>query len=46
MRTTQEYFEISKEEIQEIRNEYGYTLEECKLFDASESTRIFDNMEI
>ena len=33
MRTTQEYFNMSKEELQEIRNEYGYTREECKLLD-------------
>lgn len=45
MKTTQEYFKMSKDELQEIRNKYGYTKEECKLFDASENTRIFDSLE-
>lgn len=33
MRTTQEYFNMTKEELQEVRNEYGYTKEECMLLD-------------
>lgn len=33
MRTTQEYFDMTKEELQEVRNEYGYTKEECMLLD-------------
>ena len=45
MKTTQEYFKMSKEDLRESRNEYGYTKEECKLFDASENTRIFDSLE-
>ncbi len=45
MRTTQEYFDMPKEELQEIRNEYGYTREECKLFDESENTIIFGSLE-
>lgn len=33
MKTTTEYFNMSKEELMKIRNEYGYTREECKLLD-------------
>lgn len=33
MKTTQEHFNMTVEELQEIRNEYGYTREECKLLD-------------
>lgn len=33
MKTTTEYFNMSKEELIKIRNEYGYTREECKLLD-------------
>ncbi len=45
MRTTQEYFNLSTDELQEIRNEYGYTKEECLLFDESDDTKFFDNLE-
>lgn len=44
MRTTQEYFNLSTDELQEIRNEYGYTKEECLLFDESEKTLLFDSL--
>lgn len=33
MRTTQEYFNMTKEELQEVRNECGFTKEECMLLD-------------
>ena len=45
MRTTQEYFNMTKKALQEIRNEYGYTKEECMLFDASYNTQLFDSLE-
>lgn len=45
MRTTQEYFNLSTTELQEIRNEYGYTREECILFDESYNTQLFDSLE-
>lgn len=45
MKTTQQYFKMSKEELQEIRNEYGYTLEECKLLDESENTIFYNCLE-
>lgn len=45
MRTTQEYFNLSTDKLQEVRNEYGYTKEECMLFDASYNTQLFDNLE-
>ena len=38
MRTTQEYFKMSKEELRKVANNYGYTREECKLLDESERT--------
>lgn len=45
MRTTQEYFNLSTDKLQEVRNEYGYTKEECLLFDESDNTQIFTNLE-
>lgn len=45
MRTTQEYFDMTKEELQEVRNEYGYTREECLLLDESVETHFYDNEE-
>ena len=45
MRSTQEYFDLSTDELQEVRNEYGYTKEECLLFDESDDTKLFDNLE-
>lgn len=41
MRTTQEYFDLSTEKLQEIHNEYGYTKEECLLLDESLNTRFY-----
>ncbi len=45
MRTTNDYFNMSNEELQKVANEYGYTKEECLLFDGSENTRIFESLE-
>lgn len=41
MKTTQEYFNMSVEELQEIRNEYEYTREECLLLDAAFTTQFY-----
>ena len=43
MKTTQEYFNLSLEKLLEIRNEYGYTKEECLLFDDGVEIVFFDN---
>lgn len=45
MRTTQEYFEMSEKELQEIKNGYGYTKEECLLLDESLSTHFYSDEE-
>lgn len=41
MRTTQEYFNMTTEKLQEVRNEYGYTKEECLLLDESSNTQFY-----
>ena len=41
MTTTQEYFNMTTEQLQEIRNEYGYTREECLLLDESLNTQFY-----
>jgi hypothetical protein len=43
--TSQEYFNLSINELLEIRNEYDYTREECKLFDDGEGVIFFDDIE-
>ena len=43
MKTTQEYFNLSLEKLLEIRNEYGYTKEECLLFDDGAEIVFFDS---
>lgn len=43
IKTTQEYFNMSLDELLEIRNEYNYTREECKLFDDGLEIVFFDN---
>ena len=43
--TTQEYFNMTAEELQEIRNEYGYTKEECKLLDAAVKVSFLNSIE-
>ena len=45
MRTTQEYFNITKKALQEVRNEYGYTKEECLLLDESINTQFYNDDE-
>lgn len=43
MKTTQEYFNLTMDQLLEIRNEYGYTKEECLLFDDGAEIVFFDN---
>ena len=43
IKTTQEYFKLSIDELLEVRNESGYTREECKLFDEGLEIVFFDN---
>lgn len=43
IKTTQEYFGLSLDELLEIRNEYGYTREECKLYDEGLEIVFFDS---
>ena len=45
MKTTQEYFNLFVEKLQEIRNEYGYTKEECLLLDESINTQFYSDNE-
>lgn len=45
MKTTQEYFNRTTEDLQKVRNEYGYTKEECMLLDESEKTFFFSDLE-
>lgn len=40
-----EYFGLTDDELLENRNEYGYTREECKLFDDGLNVTFFDDME-
>lgn len=40
---TTDYFKMSADELLEIRNEYGYTREENKLFDDGLEIVFFDN---
>lgn len=41
MTTTQEYFNMTTEQLQKVNNEYGYTKEECLLFDESPNTQFY-----
>lgn len=43
IKTTQEYFGLTVEQLLEVRNEYDYTREECKLFDDGLEVVFFDN---
>jgi len=43
IKTTQEYFNLTIDELLEIKNKYGYTREECKLFDAGATVTFFDD---
>ena len=46
MRTTQEFFNMSREQLEKVINEYGYTKEECLLFDESINTRLYNSLEL
>lgn len=41
MTTTQEYFNMTIEQLQKVNNEYGYTKEECLLLDESLNTQFY-----
>ena len=41
MKTTQQYFNLTAEQLQTVINEHGWTKEEALLFDASEYTRLY-----
>lgn len=43
IKTTQEYFNMTIDELLEIKNEQGYTREECKLFDDGVTVTFFDD---
>jgi len=45
MKTTTEYFNMTVEELQEIRNEFGYTREENKLLDEALKVSFMSNVE-
>ncbi len=40
-----EYFDMTDDELLKDWNEYGYTREECKLFDEGLNVTFFDDME-
>lgn len=44
MKTTSEYFNLSIDELLEDGNEYGYTREECKLFDEGLKVHFCDDV--
>ena len=37
---------MSREQLEKVINEYGYTKEECFLFDESINTRLYDSLEL
>lgn len=45
IQTTTEYFNMSTEELQEIKNEYGYTREENKLLDEASKVSFMPSIE-
>lgn len=45
MKTTQEYFNLSVDELLTIKNKFGYTKEECLLLDEGIEIIFFDNEE-
>lgn len=45
MTKTTDYFNMSVDELLTIRNEYGYTREECKIFDDGIKITFFDSVE-
>jgi hypothetical protein len=44
MTKTTEYFKMKENELLELRNEYGYTREDCKIFDEGLKVTFFDNV--
>jgi hypothetical protein len=42
---TTDYFKMSIDELLQIRNDYGYTREECKIFDDGIKVTFFDSVE-
>jgi len=42
---TTEYFNMTIDDLLEIRNDYGYTREECKILDDGIKINFFDNVE-
>lgn len=38
------YFKLNVDELLELKNEYGYTREECKLFDDGDEVVFFDDI--
>jgi hypothetical protein len=42
---TTEYFKLGIDELLEIRNEHGYTREECKIYDDGVKITFFDSIE-
>jgi hypothetical protein len=45
IKTTQEYFNLSVDELSQIKNEYGYTKEDCLMFDDGIAVRFYDTLE-
>ena len=46
MKTSQEYFNMGVEELQEVMNEHGYTREDNKILDEGLRVHFFENKEI
>ena len=44
IQTTQEYFNMSEDELKKVVNEYGYTKEECKLLDEALKISFMSNI--
>ena len=45
IRTTLEYFGMNREQLAEIRNEYGYTREDNKIFDEGLKVHFFEHFD-
>ena len=45
MKTTTNYFNMTKEELQKVTNKYGYTKEENKILDNALKVYFMDNIE-
>ena len=45
IQTTQEYFGMTTEQLAEVRNEYGYTREDCKILDDGLKVLFYDKLE-